>query len=272
MLHPDSEKRIEEINRLAELFESNGYKKTSVEIKSFIEILRKEKVPDDFLKHLDKLMDTFETEFSEYLPVCKAYRQNCASEIRQVIIGAIGRMKSDFAPSYMQLYSTVVNLKHGRKIMGDIADELAQNKELSDKGKLHLYCFSYLILVEGVFDEVARILYFLKTVTPAKVPIAQELERINVWDVYNELDPKPIFLDNWVEKKRIRNAIGHATFYYDSEKQEIQFVDKQADYDRTLTLNRFMEKAAELESCVEAYADFTLLLRLYDLIINPNPF
>lgn len=272
MLHPDSNKRIEDINRLAELFEQKGYKTTSTEIKYFTKILEQKKVPADFLKKLDNLLDIFEKEFANALQPLAIYRKKCSAEIRQLVIEAIGRMKADFATSYMQVYPVTVNLKHGRFIIGDIADELAQNPNLTDKGKFYFYCYSYLVLVEGVFDEVARILYFLKTVTPTNIPTTQQLKNKTVWAVYNEIQPTPAFLENWEEKKHIRNAIGHASFSYDPTKKEARFIDEMAGYDATKSLSQFMEMAVELESCVEAYTYFTLLLRLYDLIISPNPF
>jgi hypothetical protein len=272
MLYPDADKRKAEITKLAELFEQKGYKTTSTEIKSFKSILEGKEIPADFLKRVDHLLDTFGNEFSNaFLPIA-TYRKDVYSEIKQVIIAAIGRMKAGFASAYMQVYPVTVRLSHGRQIVGDIADELAQCKNLSEKGRFYYLCLSYVILVEGVFDEVARILYFLKTETPTNIPTTQQIMAKTVWNVYREITPTPLFLRNWVEKKNIRNSIGHATFSYDVTKKEAQFEDEIAGYNGVKTLSEFVKMAGELESVVEAYTYITLLLKIYDFVASQNAF
>lgn len=272
MLHPDSEKRKAEIFKLAKLFEQKGYKTTSAEIKSFNSILEGKTVPINFLKRLDHLLDTFEDEFSKAVLPIADYRKAVCSEIKEIIIAAIGRMNADFASSYMQVYPITVKLSQGRHIVGDIADELSQNKNLSEKGRFYYLCLSYVILVEGVFDEVARILYFLKNITPTNILTTQQIMDKDVWAVYREITPTPVFLQNWVEKKNIRNSIGHATFSYDVSKKEARFIDERARYNEVKTLLEFSEMAGELESVAEAYAFVTLLLRVYDIVKAPSDF
>jgi hypothetical protein len=273
VLHPDSDKRKAEINKLSELFRQKGYKATSAEIEGFNSILDGNAVPADFLKRLDHLLGTFEKEFAAaFLPI-SAYRQGVCSEIRQVIIDAIGRMGvARFAQEYMQVYPVTERLKDGRKIVGDIADELAQNTNLSEKGRFYLYCLAYAIIVEGVFDEVARILYFLKIETPTRIPTTQEILSKTVWNVYREITPTPLFLQNWEEKKKIRNSIGHATFSFDVSRKEIRFIDEIAGYDEVKTLSAFVTLLGELESVVEAYTYNTLLLKVYDFVVATNAF
>jgi len=272
MLYPDSDKRKAEMAKLAELFEQKGYKTTSAEIKSLNNILEGKAVPADFLKRLDHLLDTFGNEFSKAFLTIATYRKDVYSEIKQVIIAAIGRMKADFGSSYMQVYPITVRLTHGRQIVGDIADELAQNKNLSEKGRFYYFCLSYVIIVEGVFDEVARILYFLKNETPTNIPTTQQIMDKNVWDVYNEIKPTPVFLQNWKEKKYVRNSIGHVTFSYDVSKKEVRFEDEIAGYNSVKTLSEFVKMAGELESVVEAYTFITLLLKVYDFVAAPSAF
>jgi hypothetical protein len=270
MLYPDSDKRKAEITRLADLFDQKGYKKTSAELKSFNRILEGKTVPADFLKRLEHLLDTSENEFSLAFPPIATYRKNVYSEIKQVIIAAIDRMKADFGSSYMQVYPITVRLLHGRQIVGDVADELAQNKNLGEKGRFYYLCLAYVILVEGVFDEVARILYFLKNETPTNIPTTQQIMAKTVWDVYREITPTPTFLQNWVEKKHVRNSIGHATFSYDDSKKEARFEDEIAGYNSVKTISEFVRMTGELESVVEAYTYVTLLLKVYDFVAVPS--
>jgi len=53
MLYPDAEKRIYEINEMANLFKQKGYLQTSKEILNISDILKGDAIPQDFLKQLD---------------------------------------------------------------------------------------------------------------------------------------------------------------------------------------------------------------------------
>jgi len=245
---------------------------TANEISSFAEILRLKEVSPDFLKNLDRLFNIFEKEFVESLPVGRSYRKRCFAEIEELVFKAIGRMQPVFSQAILQLHPILISLNHGRQMTGYIAEELEKGMIQDRRIVFHLYCYAYLIMVEGIFDELARVLFFFKTVTKSNIPKTEDLKRMEVWDIFNKLGSTPVFLKNWKEKKSIRNAIGHATVYYDLEKNKIRFIDEQSSYDRTLTLNQFTEMALELDDSVAAYTYIMMLLRLHDLILSTNPF
>jgi len=272
MLYPDVEKRAKEICRIAELFTEKGYGKTADKILEFAEILKEKEVPSDFLKKLDELFNLFQKEFEKLLPVGQDFRKRCYEEVKRLVFSAIGRMPSDFAQAILNLYPSLKALNHGRRITGEIADELSRKQIKDDNVVFHLYCFAFLIQVEGIFDELARVLYFFKTVDKNRIPTSQELIEMNVWNVLREFRTPPVFLENWSEKKSIRNAIGHASVFYDSSKKEARFIDEPAGYDRVLNVSQFMEIALQLEDSVAAFTYIMILLKLYDLILSKTPF
>jgi hypothetical protein len=272
MLHPDSDRRIKEMTKMADLFKEKGYDRTANKILEFAEIQKEKDVPSDFMKKLDDVFDLFQTEFEKLLPVGQDYRKRCFEEIKSIVFKAIGRMHPAFAQAILKIHPSLKRLNHGRRITGEIADELSR-KQIKDENVLfHLYCFAYLIMVEGIFDELARVLFFFLVVENKRIPTPQELRKMNVWKILREFKPTPVFLENWPEKKNIRNAIGHATVFYDSLKKEARFIDEIAGYDKILSLNQFMEMGLQLDDSVAAFTYIIILLKLYDFIMSKNPF
>lgn len=202
MLHPDSERRIGDVINLAELLEQKRYHKTANEIRSFVEILKGKKVPEDLLKKMDSLFNLFQKEFEASLPVGQNFRKRCFEEIKSIVFGAIGRMGIiDFNQAILSTYPFLKRINFATKITGAIAEEL-NGKRITDKNVIfHLRCYAYLLLVEGIFDELARILYFLIKVSKNNVPSSGNLEKMTVWDILKRLGTTPVFLEKWEEKK-----------------------------------------------------------------------
>ncbi len=281
MLHPDSKRRIEEIDKLASLFIDIGYPKTAREVREFAEILKGDRLPPDFLKKLDALIAFHQKEFEEYVAVGKDYRKRCFEEIRETIIEAIGRMRNDYAPALLTIYPIFRGLNSQNKVIGSIAEQLADGK-LNKEMIFHLHCYAYLVLIEGVFDELARILYFLATVDRGNVPALRDLENLSVrkiLDFFNNTKGiTPVFLEKWEEKNHIRNSISHARTVYNPSKNEVRFVDIDPrtgaiSYDSGyIAFSKFAEMGLELEDSLTAFIHIFLLLKIYDFVAGSNPF
>jgi len=67
-----------------------------------------------------------------------------------------------------------------------------------------------LSFVDGVFDELSRILYFFDVAKKGKVPAIDDLENLDIWRIIKALPVTPVFLDGWDYKNHIRNSIAHA--------------------------------------------------------------
>lgn len=267
MLYKDSEQRKKDIILTAQLFKEYGYTKTSSEILEYCKILDGTTIPSDFINRLNSTFDTLEKDFSESLPIEKDYRKRCFRDIKSIIVNA-GRKSSFFKQSLLIILPLIKRMGDTRKITSSIAKGLVNIKDREIRA--HLNCYTYLIIVEGLFDELARMLYFLRSISEGKTPTLKDVEKMEVWDIYNSFKTKPVFLENWEEKKHIRNAIGHAGTYYDYSKDEILFVDR--DWNITLSMVEFIGKEEELEASVMAFMYVFLLLRIYDLIVLPEPY
>jgi len=277
MLHKDADRRKADIAAMAKLTEEKGYKKTAAAILSFANILDQNQVPPDFLKRLDSLYALFEQEFIANMPEGQDFRKRCFEEIKKTVFAAIGRMHPIFSQAILVTFPFLQKLNHAKSITGFLADELSKQTIKDKRVVLHLYCYAYLITVEGVFDELARMLYFLTVVSKDNIPSVQDLEKMEVWDILKKSTTTPVFLERWDEKKHVRNAIGHTRIYYDSAKDEVRFVDVEpksgkTTYDKIMKLSEFMKMALELEDSVEAFIYTIMMLRIYDFILSPNPY
>jgi len=277
MLYPDSERRIFEIVKQANLFQQKGYLKTAKEISTFTNILKGDKIPDDFLKKLELVFNVFHSEFEKKIAIGQDYRKDVFQEIADITLKAIGRMGTDYPQALIKILPLFQRLTKGQKITGEIAEEL-DREGIRDKNVIfHLYCYTYLIIVEGIYDELARILYFLTVVSPSCVPSLNDLEMMTVKTIKETLGTTPVFLKKWDDKNHIRNAIGHARADYDSTKDEVRFIDINMR-DRTkwdsgiIPLKEFLKMALELEDSIQAFFHTFILLKIYDFIASKNPF
>lgn len=276
MLYPDSERRISELVKQVNLFKQNGYSKTAKEIYTFTNILKGKKIPDDFLKRLELVFEVFHDEFEKKTPVGQTYRKDVFQEIANTTLEAIGRTRTGYPQALMKIFPLFQRLNKGQKITGEIGEEF-KRKGIKDKNVFfHLYCYTYLIIVEGIYDELARILYFLTVVTPRCAPNLKDLEMMTVKAIKKKLGTTPVFLKEWDDKKHIRNAIGHARAEYDSTKDEVRFIDINRDgtiWDSgIISLKKLLKMGMELENSIEAFLYTFILLKIFDLVVSKNPF
>lgn len=272
-LYSDSEQRKKDIVSTAEVFRNQGYTKTVSDVLEYCKILDGTTVPllGDFVKRLNSTFGILEKDFSESLPFGKDYRKRCFEDTKVIIINALKKSPSVFKQSLLIINPLLKRMNEAREMASSIAEGLVNITE--KKMRFHLYCYTYLIIFEGLFDELIRMLYFLNNLSVGKTPIIfQKLEKMEVKEIYPLF--KPVSLENWKEKKHIRNAIGHVTAHYDVIKNEIQFIDKFKNkyWTETLSFNEFIEKGAELDASVMAFMYVFLLLRISDLIMSKNPY
>ena len=277
MLYPDSKRRISELVKISDLFKQRGYLRTAKEVTVFINILKGKKIPNDFLKKLESIFDIFHVEFEKKVIVGQTYRKDVFREISDTTLNAISRLKTDYPKTLMTIFPLFQRLNKGQKITGQIGEELT-HKTIKDKNVIfHLHCYTYLIIIEGIYDELTRILYFLNVASPNFIPSLADLKLMSVYEIQRKLGTKPVFLKKLADKKHIRNAIGHATTYYDSKNDVVQFINIHpktgAKWDSGLIpLQEFHKMALELEDTISAFLYIFVLLKIYDFIASNNPF
>lgn len=107
--------------------------------------------------------------------------------------------------------------------------------------RMHLLCYTYLILMEGVYDGVMRFLYAhhlglgtanteLKDIAIRFTTDAVGLSLLNVWN------------------PTVRNAIGHATYYLDARAETVRFEDRRSHKNVTLSFDELRELVVKTSS------------------------
>jgi len=275
MLHPDSDRRIREITDIAiHIFKEMEYPQTANGILDFLEILKHEEIPSDFLQKWRSLLAILQDEFTKESLYLQDYRRKYFKEISETTVNALDRVFQD-NEVFLPVLPAEKRLHNAMKVLGEISEGIL-HEEIKDKILVfHLFCYRYLIFVEGILDELARIFYLLATVPNSRIRNYGDLEKISIWKIRKQLDPTPVFLRKFVEMKHIRNAIGHARVYYDVVKDKIQFVDvdkkNKVTYDKILDLAIFIEIEIELEGVLTAFYLILSLLNIYDLIVSSDP-
>jgi hypothetical protein len=271
---------IEKIIDLAKVFEDRQfYPKTVEELRSIAQELEIGKPSQDFLRRVGLLYETLEEEFVDSLPYGQAYRRSCFREMKLTIFRAIERLGYKFEAStsvITPILQRMMEVDQSLIPVANLFDSCCQQC-VADPAKyqnlkeimFHLSAYMYIIDVEGIHDELARIFYFFTVVSKNNIPTTADLERITDWTVYDKLKPRPVFLHNLEEKKHIRNAIGHARTFYDAEKDSIRFIDVNCgkiEYDEILTTEEFRQTWMELIDTSAAFRFTVELLLLYEYL------
>lgn len=97
---------------------------------------------------------------------------------------------------------------------------------------VHLLCYSYLIMIEGVYGNVMRFLYAYH--------VKKSRVTTKLWKIAEEFvkdGTASSLLIGW--NSTIRNAIAHATYYIDYQNNMIKFVDKRKT--KNIPFGEFLE-------------------------------
>lgn len=271
LLYIDSKKRIENLKTISNTFQEKGCPNTSAEVLKLIPILEGDKVPGDFLKNWNSLFDILGKDFEDSVNVGQAYRKKCYEYIRNTTFEAHKRMGKDFPAALLTIHPLFQKVNVQNSITGSIADLLGSKSATEPIVKFHLHCYAYLVFMEGIFDELSRILYFLAVVNPTNIPPLATLDNTSPQNIIDALGTAPVFLEKWSEKNHIRNSIAHARAIYDPKADIAQFTDiyrGTITYDSgPIKLSDFVQKALEIEDTLRAFYSIFLLLSVHDLIL-----
>ena len=165
----------------------------------------------------------------------------------------------------------VENITRGKQII----DELARFISDSSPDKIiafHMACYCYVIVVEGIFDELARILYSFYRLKYGEVLTIKQLQGLGVSKIDGLIEPKLIIFRQWELKKHLRNAISHANVYYTLKSDKIGFVDRpikngQIPFEITLSFKEFVGLLSELEDSIDALQWILLISRTAEFLL-----
>jgi|GEM_PF-2771268 hypothetical protein len=274
------------------IFKNQGLPETSTELSAISNRLRKGSIPfqqKTILNLLYSVASAMKREFigSQLLGV--SYREECFEEmistfdvIRNMgVVDFVKASEESFRYFSNRITNVIRNIRPFQEFhinfMQDLQKETAsltygknfvvcEDKGFGEKKALmfHFKAYLYLLMVEGVFDDLARIWYFLKSlaIDPKSAPKVEDLKRLTVDMILTKLDSRkrsvPVFLRNWEERKHWRNSIAHCMTDFDLRLNTLHFVDfncysGKITYDEFVTWFDFQTVCLELEDTLRAF-------------------
>ncbi len=229
----------------------------------------------------------FDKEFEEITPIGHKYRRRCFRESWVVLLQSVTSLQKkglDMPAEYSIFFDKMNACDDSINSMsGQLAKLLKKQNRSKSESEIMFSsaCYTYQVAVEGIFGELARLLYALLSISEGTtIPSSKELSSEHVWKIYRECEKsfgiKPVFLENWKEKSEIRNAIAHAQAQYNPVLDRAHFVSKNRDtgeiYDKTMSFSEFFVIYLEIADAIDAFTysvrllsvmqDFTTLLAL----------
>jgi hypothetical protein len=143
--------------------------------------------------------------------------------------------------------------------------ELTRNKDISVKARYYLYCFGYLISVEGSYSNWVKILYRL-ICKFEQIPV--DIELIHEWNPSKvkkklvDIDPEYEMLFEGYFDGKLRNAIGHGDFSYLSSNNKMRFQHTRGNFNETMSIKEFYENFKKIMTISDTGYELLLLIRL----------
>jgi len=279
MLWPDWEKRKEDLLKISAFFKKGDYVETSSRIEKIVRYLETTKLDESrFKNEWINSIGTFRREFTQsvvlkqLVPNVDAYFQ----QIEDIIVTSIVKQKAEFYSKLLELYPLIRSLREPSQNIETLKKIFIEERR-SERERFYGLCFIYLIVVEGIYDEWMRILYALKMAAEGVNVDLNNVRKKTLWNIregLRKVGVSDILFEGW-EENNIRNAIGHARYSYDENTKKMTFVNikpKTGVVKYSLTYNEFVATGLKVELVSFISEHILFLLRIWDLIVSPNPY
>lgn len=276
------EKVSDEIREAARNLRENRYIKTSELIISLVETLEKQGNSEAHVleQGIGPLFEVFEDEFAISCPIGQSYRRRCFGEVAKIVLKAFYLENNANNSLSAEINSFMDRMHEVKQSIGPVMDNcmrLYSKRDRSDQKSsimFHSETQSYLNTVEGVFDKLAKTLYWFIQILRGDESKSEGLQDANVWAILRGCKQifgfQPVFLENWQEKNDIRNAIAHAQARYSSKEDKCHFwsTDRTSKrlYDRTMSLEEFLAIHLELIDAIDSFYYAIDLIRAMQLL------
>jgi len=259
------EENKNELEKLAETFEIDGYKATA-------DLIRKLKSsipgkPDEMNKIYGDIVRTFKKEYA-----IDTFKKELFEHIENAVVSCIQNLKEKFAPKLLELKPLFEDMRKTAKNIEVVSKVFMKTNDIMER--YFGTCFIYLLQIEGEFDSIVRLLYVLKMAERGVDVSLDDVYKMSLHCLHKKLKdlgmPGMLF-KGW--NNHIRNAIAHAHFTFDKETKCMIFVDinpttGEEIYKETLPLNKFNEYVSAIDEVCNIFQLLLLLLRVFDLMIN----
>ena len=257
--------------------EESGFPKAAAVLLKIVDELKKSPYPPNAqwrIGSMESFTEAFSKDFGDHYELTRDFREDCLLELfdcfyRSAVVASsltdddLKKMCTVIDYFWTRIVEVKKSLDPVFLLLDKISDENSESskpiEDVNDAMVFHLYAYIYLVLVEGVLDDLARWFYFHKTIEEKReIPSISQLKEKTIGIITAELTNLPVFLHNWDVRVNISNAIRHANTTYDAEKDSVHFVSwnpltQQKDYDETITLGDFAIATLKLIGTCDAF-------------------
>jgi hypothetical protein len=247
-----------------------GYVGTAKGITELIDKILTDQIAtaEELSKKVIKLFDVFAVEYKNSCPIGRTYRFKCFREAHLIVLRAYANL-SDPSPNSLPMEYLVFLEKMNKTddqiaSMARLLSQLINNQKRTQADSELMFstaCHIYLISLEGIFGELAKLVFGLLHIAEGtNVLSVEELNDDHVWKIYRkcetELGIKPVFLERWKLKSEIRNAIAHAQAQYNPNTDRAHFYSKNSHtgeiFEESMTFRQFFAIWLEVADAEDA--------------------
>jgi hypothetical protein len=280
------EKQIEELLEIAKFFQKQGYLKTASEITLLVKILtRRKQVPrfEEFAEKAASITSIFQSEFAGTLQFGQDYREKCFEQVSVILYQSIKGLGED-SEALLTQFRYFMNRKNeidkNLMPMSELFSSLWKKPNRSAEESLvmfHIACYIYLVGMEGIFDELVKLLYILAQAAKGNIIPFEEVKVEKLWDIrtaYKQLfGISPVFLERLDYKTNIRNAIAHAQAQYNIETNRIRFrsidtKNRREVFNKVISFDEFQALHMEILDAIDSFRYSLLLMRVQESLVD----
>jgi len=267
-------RRIEELERIAAFFKQENFKETARQIKRATKSLSTGKPPADVLReNFRKTYRSFQAKFVQK----DSFRKSIFSQIDDTLMSAISAQRGRIKQKFKELAKLFVKMREASENIGVIASVFLRSKSLTKKEKYYGACVVYLMIVEGLFDKMIRVLYVLRHAANGIDVSLKDVYSKSPWELRRylrrTLGGSDILFGGW-ENRHLRNAIAHSNFKYDEKTKKMNFQDVnptgRVTYNKSLSFDQFSKYYQKIDDVSYLVNRMVMLIRVRDLIISPD--
>lgn len=263
---PNWKQRQEELLDYVSLFRKEGYVITATWIEYFAEELSNTKQNPELESNLDKMKNSFRTEFRRqgitYRNLLRAVEPPIAFLLRRP------------GPEQLKFFELFNELARNSRNLSPIDKAFKP----FPKGNVRFYgqCLMYLMNSEGMFDQAIRLLYGLlldRQGKPVDIDVLNEIPVKTIMKEFVAIKAPDELFEGWVEG-HVRNAIAHCRFYYDGSSRRMYFTDIDLrtgqKWSGDYSFDEFQKLYTKLDNVWHLISHFIFLERIAMLILTPD--
>ena len=262
MSKPTKKQAIAEMNQAISWFSLKKFEKT-IEWLEFIRKNIEEGNPTDYDEDVRDVFSGYRQDYEQR----NEYVQNCSKLIQAIYFGLLKEGNQIFRDTLEDTYQFIRNWRITQENFTNMA-ELTRGEGYSLRARYYLYCFSYLIAVEGSYSNWIKILYRIVCQIEGIPDDSITIEDWKPWKVEKkllEIHPDFALLFEGYHGGQLRNAIGHGDFrFYDIEdKMHFHHIwNGKVKFNEKWTFNDFFDNLAKIVTVTDIGIEIVWLLRL----------